>query len=154
MSKAEHFLRENEFAAIGFAMIDAVVHLERIWRIGSCGCPPRHGDQTVVTLTPASTSPARIPGSAARSDLADPGEGHEPDLGAVGDDDHRAGALDQCPVRVGLNLVMRRQAGFEGDPIRAHEHDVEVKPCQACLGNGSDQLVGLGPGHSARHHEL
>src|SRR5262245_45615885 len=89
-----------------------------------------------------------------RSDLADPSEGHEPDLGAVSDYDSRAGALEQRPVRMGLNLVMRRQAGFEGDPIRAHEHDVEVEPCQARLGNGSDQLVRLGPGHSARHHEL
>ncbi|HEX2318608.1 MAG TPA: hypothetical protein VHJ18_06460 [Streptosporangiaceae bacterium] len=40
MSKAEHFLSENEFAAIGFAVIDAVAHLDRIWRMGSGGCLP------------------------------------------------------------------------------------------------------------------
>src|SRR6185437_9064844 len=63
-----------------------------------------------------------------RSDRTDLGEGHEADLGAVGYHDDRTGALDQCPVRMGLHLVMRCEAGLEGDPIRAHEHDVEVQP--------------------------
>jgi len=40
MSKAEHFLSENEFAAFGFAVIDAVAHLDRIWRMASAGCLP------------------------------------------------------------------------------------------------------------------
>ncbi len=42
--------------------------LERIWRAPwKVRVPARHGDQTVVTRTPASASPARMPGSAARS---------------------------------------------------------------------------------------
>jgi hypothetical protein len=89
-----------------------------------------------------------------RPDLADPGEGHQPDLGAVGDDDDRAGTLDQRPVRVRLHLVMCREAGFEGDPVRAHEHDVQVELREACFGDRPNQLIGLGPGHPACHHEL
>src|SRR5215510_12064972 len=50
-------------------------------------------------------------------DLADLGEGHQADLGAVGDDDDRAGALDQRAVRVGLDLVVGGEAGFEGDAV-------------------------------------
>jgi hypothetical protein len=30
MSKAEHFLRENEFAALDFAVIDAIARLKQI----------------------------------------------------------------------------------------------------------------------------
>src|SRR5215470_3672615 len=87
-------------------------------------------------------------------DLADLGEGYEADLGAVGDDDDRAGALDQRAVRVGLDLVVGGEAGFEGDAVRADKHDVEVQAGQAGLGDGADQLIGLGPGDAAGYDEL
>jgi hypothetical protein len=38
MSKAEHFLRENEFVPFDFALIDAIARLKQIWRIRACGC--------------------------------------------------------------------------------------------------------------------
>src|SRR5690242_10787640 len=69
-----------------------------------------------------------------RADLADLGEGHEADLGAVGDDDDRAGALDQGAVRVGFHLVVGGEAGLEGGAVGADEPDVEVPACQAGLG--------------------
>src|SRR5689334_15253215 len=89
-----------------------------------------------------------------RGDLADLGEGHQADLGAVGDDDDRAGALDQGAVRVGFHLVVGGEAGLEGDAVGADEHDVEVQAGQAGLGDGAQQLIGLGHGYSAGDDEL
>src|SRR5215469_15210313 len=78
-----------------------------------------------------------------RPDFANSGERHQPDLGAVGHYHNRPGALNQCPVRVSLHLVMGREAGLEGDPVSADEHNVKVESRQTCLGKRPDQLVGL-----------
>ena len=78
--------------------------------------------QTTDVSRPASRSAASSPGSASASvissctvvDPADPRERDAAELRAVGDDDHLRGALHQRPVRVGLDLVVRREPGRRG----------------------------------------
>src|SRR5258708_25594976 len=88
MSKAEHFLRENEFVAIGFGMIDAVAHLERIWRIGRVRVPSSARRSDGCDRHACFGEPSQDPGIRAplgehladRADLAAPGGSHAPHL--------------------------------------------------------------------------
>ena len=55
---------------------------------------------------------------------------------------------------MGLDLVVRRETRLEGDAVDADERDVQVEALERLLGDGPDELVGLGACGPARDDEL
>ena len=94
-----------------------------------------------IALAPASSSVMSSSTSAHGTDL---GERDTPELRAVRHHDDVTGAIDQGTIRVGLDLVMGREAGIDGDPVDADERHVEVEPLEGLLRDRPDELVGLG----------
>jgi len=70
----------------------------------------------------------------------------------VGDHDHPLGALDQRPVRLGLEQVRRGEAGVARHPVNAGEQDVDMQRPQRRDGDRTDERVGRRP-DAARQHD-
>ena len=82
----------------------------------------------------------------------DPAEPADAPLRVVGDDDDALRDRDERPVGLGLEQVRGGQTALEGNPVDAHEEQVDMERPERVHGDRTDERVGRSA-HAAREDD-